>query len=311
MRIYGDQTAYSQYSSLLNPAGSLSKQEPSKLMELADRLTARSRKDQFGLSSEGVGAIRDMLAKMQENGDASVSKLPTADQLMLSHINDHLGEDLYAKMEKLYGQKQSENADQLDVDGHAESMGYAYNKVYDEIVQGYKDGTREVWVQDYSTGDDFDGLEFQVGDATVRYRKLTKEEELANLSDAYDRLADTVAHKVTDLYLEAVYGENQTMDEFNALKEAASQRIDEIKDKLDELKRRLLEEKAKKEAEEAGKIKDPGERIAEGAAAHMQDTISRGELLRNTGRYTQMNQMLNDFYAMGNMVNEGISGEAE
>ena len=108
MRIYGDQTAYTQYSSLLNPASSLSQKEPTKLMELADRLLDRNRQDQFSLSAEGVSAIRDMLTKMQENGDASVSSLPTADQLMLSHINDHLGEDLYAKMENLYAQKQAE-----------------------------------------------------------------------------------------------------------------------------------------------------------------------------------------------------------
>lgn len=311
MRIYGDPTAYSRYSFLINPANSLSQKEPSKLTELADRLLDRNSQDRFSLSAEGVSAIRDMLAKMQENGDVSVSSLPTADQLMLSHINDHLEEDLYAKMEKLYGQKQAETANQLDIDSHVQSMGYAYDKMYDEIAQGYKDGTREVWVQDYSTGDDFDGLEFQIGDATVRYRKLTKEEELANLSDAYDRLADTVAHKVTDLYLEATYGENKAMDEFNTLKEAVSQRVDEIKDKLDEIKRRINEEKAKKEAEEAGKIKDPGERIAEGAAAHMQDTIARGQLVKNTGRYTQMNQMLNDFYAMGHMVNETVSEKTE
>lgn len=311
MRIYGDQTAYSQYSFLLNPANSLSQKEPSKLMELADRLLDKNRQDQFSLSAEGVSAIRDMLTKMQENGDVAVSSLPTADQLMLSHINDHLGEDLYAKMEKLYEQKQSSVKDQLDIDSHAQSMGYAYDKLYDEIAQGYKDGTREVWVRDYSTGEDFDGLEFQIGDDTVRYRKLTKEEELANLSDAYDKLADTVAHKVTDLYIKATYGEDEMMDEFYALKEAASLRVDEIKDKLDELKRRIDEEKAKKEAEEAAKIKDPGERIAEGAAAHMQDTIARGQLVKNTGRYTQMNQMLNDFYAMGNMVNEVVSDKTE
>ncbi len=311
MRIYGDQTAYTQYSSLLNPASSLSQKEPTKLMELADRLLDRNRQDQFSLSAEGVSAIRDMLTKMQENGDASVSSLPTADQLMLSHINDHLGEDLYAKMENLYAQKQAEREDQLDISGHADSIGYAYDKMYDEIVQGHKDGTREVWVRDYSTSEEFEGLEFQIGDTTVRYRKLTKEEELANLSDAFDKLADTIAHKVTDLYIKAAYGDDETMAEFNELKTAASLRIDEIKDKLDEIKRLIDEEKAKKEAEEAAKIKDPGERIAEGAAAHMQDTIARGQLVKNTGRYTQMNQMLNNFYAMGNMVNQSVSGKTE
>ena len=181
-------------------------------------------------------------------------------------------------------------------------MGYAYDKLYDEIVQGYNDGTREVWVQDYSTGEDFDGLEFQIGDATVRYRKLTKEEELANLSDAYDRLADTVANKVTDLYLNSLYSDDEIMNEFNELKNAASVRVDEIKDKLDAMKKAIDEEKAKKESEEAKKIKDPGDRVAEGAAAHLQNTIARGQLVQNTGRYTQMNQMLADFDALANTL---------
>lgn len=311
MRIYGDQKAYSQYSFLTNPANSLSRREPTKLAELADRLMGNSRQDQFSLSAEGASAIRDMLTKMQEDGDAPVSSLPSADQLMLAHINDHLGEDPYARMEALYEQKQSENANQLDIDGHTASMGYAYDKMYDEIVQGYKDGTREVWVRDYSTGEDFDGLEFQIGDETVRYRKLTKEEELKNLEDAYDKLADTVAHKVTDLYIKATYSEDEIMAEFNEIKEAASLRVDEIKDKLEEMKRRIQEEKAKKESEEAKKIKDPSERIAEGAAAHMQDTISRGQLVENTNRYTQMNAILNDFYAMGSMVNEAGPSKTE
>lgn len=306
MRIYGDPTVYGRYSALLNPANSLLKQEPSKLMELADRLLTHNRQDQFNLSAEGVGAIRDMLAKMQENGEASVNSLPTAEQLMLSHINDHLGEDMYTRLEEIYKQRQSEMEDQLDIDGHVKSMGYAYDKLYDEIAQGYRDGTREVWVRDYSTGEDFEGLEFQIGDDTVRYRKLTKEEELAGLSEAFDKLADTVAHKVTDLYIQEVYGEKDVMDEFNELKEAASLRVDEIKDKLDALKKMINDEKAKKEAEEAAKIKDPGERVAEGAAAHLQNTIARGQLVKNTGRYTQMNQMLTDFYAMANTFNEII-----
>ncbi|HCT92542.1 MAG TPA: hypothetical protein DF613_14365 [Lachnospiraceae bacterium] len=304
MRIYGDQTAYNQYSFLLNPAGSLSKQEPTKLRELADRLVD---KDQFRLSAGGVSAIRDMLNKMEKDDHVSVNSLPTADQLMLSHINDHLGEDMYAKMEKLYDQKQSEMKDQLDMDGHASSMGYAYDKMYDEIVQGYKDGTREVWVQDYSTDENFDGLEFQIGDATVRYRKLTEEEELDNLSNAFDKLADKVANKVTQLYIKASYGDDEIMKEFNELKAEAALRVDEIKDKLDEIKRLIDEEKAKKKAEEAEKIKDPAERIAEGATAHMQDTVSRRQLVQNTGRYTQMNRILNDFEAMGSMVNEVVS----
>ncbi len=70
MRIYGDQKAYSQYSFLTNPANSLSRREPTKLAELADRLMGNSRQDQFSLSAEGASAIRDMLTKMQEDGDA-------------------------------------------------------------------------------------------------------------------------------------------------------------------------------------------------------------------------------------------------
>lgn len=54
-----------------------------------------------------------------------------------------------------------------------------YAKKYDEIVKGYEDGTREIWVTDQNSD--------------LGYRKLTKEEDLAALDKAYEKNAEFVA----------------------------------------------------------------------------------------------------------------------
>lgn len=52
-----------------------------------------------------------------------------------------------------------------------------YAESYDEIVRGYEDGTREVWVEDKN--------------ADGGVRKLTKEEDLAALDKAYQDRVDS------------------------------------------------------------------------------------------------------------------------
>ena len=59
----------------------------------------------------------------------------------------------------------------------ADNLLKAYAESYDEIVRGYEDGTREVWVEDKS--------------AEGGVRKLTKEEDLAALDKAYQDRVDS------------------------------------------------------------------------------------------------------------------------
>ena len=67
----------------------------------------------------------------------------------------------------------------------------AYGNIYDEIVQGYKDGTIERYVEDESS--------------ETGFRRMTMEEELANLDKAFQSAADKAevdakASKILDGY---------------------------------------------------------------------------------------------------------------
>lgn len=74
---------------------------------------------------------------------------------------------------------------------HKDSLMKAYQDVYNDIVTGYENGTREVWTQDFEEGADY--IEFEQEGKSYRFHKLTMEEELARLDRAYEKVAGHVA----------------------------------------------------------------------------------------------------------------------
>ena len=70
---------------------------------------------------------------------------------------------------------------------HKDSLMKAYQDVYNDIVTGYENGTREVWTQDFEEGADY--IEFELEGKNYRFHKLTMEEELARLDKAYEKVA--------------------------------------------------------------------------------------------------------------------------
>jgi len=70
---------------------------------------------------------------------------------------------------------------------HKDSLMKAYQDVYNDIVTGYENGTREVWTQDFEEGVDY--IEFELEGKNYRFHKLTMEEELARLDKAYEKVA--------------------------------------------------------------------------------------------------------------------------
>ena len=70
---------------------------------------------------------------------------------------------------------------------HKDSFMKAYRDVYNDIVTGYENGTREVWTQDFEEGADY--IEFELEGKNYRFHKLTMEEELARLDRAYEKVA--------------------------------------------------------------------------------------------------------------------------
>lgn len=74
---------------------------------------------------------------------------------------------------------------------HKDSLMKAYQDVYNDIVTGYENGTREVWTQDFEEGADY--IEFEQEGKSYRFHKLTMEEELARLDRAYEKVAGHAA----------------------------------------------------------------------------------------------------------------------
>lgn len=74
---------------------------------------------------------------------------------------------------------------------HKDSLIKAYQDVYNDIVTGYENGTREVWTQDFEEGADY--IEFELEGKNYRFHKLTMEEELARLDSAYEKVAEHAA----------------------------------------------------------------------------------------------------------------------
>ena len=113
---------------------------------------------------------------------------------------------------------------------HKDSLMKAYQDVYNDIVTGYENGTREVWTQDFEEGADY--IEFELEGKNYRFHKLTMEEELARLDSAYEkmaRLAEDGANRMieTQKMIEKVRSEYQEkMREIEA--QRAGRRISEI-----------------------------------------------------------------------------------
>ena len=92
---------------------------------------------------------------------------------------------------KLKGQRESSDAYSLS--DRAVDYIKAYGNLYDEIVQGYKDGTIERYVEDETS--------------ETGFRRMTMEEELADLDKAFQSVADKAevdakASRILDGYKE-------------------------------------------------------------------------------------------------------------
>ncbi len=119
------------------------------------------------LRESGLGeANGKVIAKGEKDAVTKRAKQATS---ALS-ANDY-GSELAKETEKLKGQRTDSSSYSLS--NRAEDSVRAYGNLYDEIVQGYQNGTRERYVKD-ETG----------------YRKLTMEEELDGLDKALQKAAD-------------------------------------------------------------------------------------------------------------------------
>ncbi len=136
------------------------------------------------ISQEGYEHIRSSLQQNgQETYDMVVRKIELSKKVRVMNY----GYDLSMKAVEFNDAASENGTKALSVTDRANGYISAYASMYDEIVRGYENGTREVWTQDFEGGADY--IEFEMDGRNYRFHKLTMEEELARLDRAYEKVA--------------------------------------------------------------------------------------------------------------------------
>lgn len=133
------------------------------------------------ISQEGIENYRKQIRERGMNGGGKVivkadkdSIIRQAKQATNALLANNYGNELAKETDKLKGQRTGGSSYSLS--NRVEDSVRAYGNLYDEIVQGYQNGTRERYVEDKSS--------------ETGYRKMTMEEELEGLDKAFQRAAD-------------------------------------------------------------------------------------------------------------------------
>ncbi len=108
---------------------------------------------------------------VKENKSNIIKQVRQATNALAANNYDNV---LAKEAQKLKAQR--ENSSTYTLSNKAEDYVRAYGNLYDEIVQGYKNGTRERYVEDKTS--------------ETGYRKMTMEEELSRLDKAFQRAAN-------------------------------------------------------------------------------------------------------------------------
>ena len=119
---------------------------------------------QVDISKEGMEKYRTILEQSR----------PEKTEIKECHVLIDYGWELSRKENQINDSKKD-----TTIEGRANSLLESYASVYNDIVQGYKDGTRVVYAD---SGED---------------RILTKEEDLARLNDAYKNHVDFFEERIS------------------------------------------------------------------------------------------------------------------
>lgn len=131
----------------------------------------------ISISQEGIENYRKKLH--ESGGQAAGGKVIEKKYALIKQAKNAIFANQYEnelaqKVGELKGQRESGSTYSLL--NKAEDYVKAYGNLYDEIVQGYKNGTRERYVEDENS--------------ETGFRKMTMEEELSSLDKAYQKTAD-------------------------------------------------------------------------------------------------------------------------
>ena len=318
MKIYGDYTFLLDKLNVRNHSQVQVFQNGTKIVEFADQFIESQKavsKDKVSISKEGMDFLRDHLpddtvmeeGALPKNGTKLVmgDGLSLMDGLCRSYILkrlDNIGvngasSNLYNEMSARYEEEMGLR-DGREVRDHAESLARTHLAMQEKIREGYANGTREVWVLDQSTGEDFNGVEFEIEGRAVRYRKLTMEEELDSMEKAFGLLKEDVAVQLAKENAQKTYcfeeGADKKEDKEAWSAEDAFWKTAKVTDEmLDELERLIaeIEELLKGEAE---KPEDIGARLTQELAAHGAQIVADGQRQAQCANYRKMSKLTMD-----------------
>lgn len=308
MKIYGDYTFLLDKLHVWNFSQIKIADNGTKIVQFADAFLEEQRaasQDKVQISQEGMDYLRDSLSDLSGTGDkksydentlqtmTAGSDLSLTDGFFRTYILQRLdSEGANGVSAKLYGgmmsryEKEMSGKDTGELSSHAESLARAYADMKKSIIEEYENGTREVWTLDKSTGEDFSGVEFEIDGSAVRYRRLSKEEELENLDKAFDQLTKDVAEEFAEIKAEE---ENMSDEEkeFWQLSRWLDGLIKEINHYLD----LIAKEEALKNKEEP---MDIGARLAVEMQNHGAETAARGKQQAQYENYRKISRMASD-----------------
>ena len=180
----------------------------------------------LSISNEGMEYYRNCI---QQNRQETYDDVLQRRELLKSEkIRDiDYGYEISKKAAEL--NKDAANAGQNALSTTDRANGYvaAYAELYDEIVQGYESGTREIYVTDENGT-----------------HKLTKDEELSNLDAAYKKTVDDfVTMETTNQHARGIIGEEMNkISKITTRSTLASAYIEEQKNRgKDEIPENLTE----------------------------------------------------------------------
>ena len=151
----------------------ISEQAKNRIRNGVDGQPARAAgQDSVEISRDGMERYKESLVKSATNG---LNHNDNGTGVMMTDFHTLFG----SRMPSIYGEK-NENGEYVphyfSAEETAANMKKVYAELHDEIVQGYKSGTRKTYVEDST--------------AESGYRKLTMDEELAALDKAYQEYSD-------------------------------------------------------------------------------------------------------------------------
>ncbi len=313
MKIYGDYTFLLDKLNVWNNSQVKIIGDGTRIVQFADKFLEEQKaafQDEVTISRDGMEYLRDSLSDLSSTGGslthcepvnqlaAAGGNLSLMDGLCRTYILQRMDtEDANGVSTRLYNglmtryEEELKKKDASDLSSHGESLARAYADMKKTIEEGYEKGTREVWTMEKGTDADFSGVEFEIDGSAVRYRRLSKEEELQKLDKAFEQLTQDVAKEFAQIKAEKADSSGQEMTdgekEFWTLAQWVDGLINEIEHYLKLIE---LEEAAKNKEEPL----DLGARLTAEMHSHGAETVSRGRQQAQYANYRKMSRMVAD-----------------